>query len=314
MKIEFRRMPWFLTIGLLAVGAAGCKGGAGKAATGPAKIGDTVSFSDSDWVVMEALDLGTTMEPTGILGTTAKTTGKFVEVHFKVTNKSKQAISALGGPHLADGKARDIGPYTEQAEFLPSDAKTLILETIQPSITTEYYSIYEVPGDATDLKFQATSFGLLNDTKSVSLDSMKKAPPVVPGKIGEAVTLTKSEWTVLDAKNLGQKMKSRAAYIEKDAKTDGKYIQVHTKLTNKASNEQLGMTPKLMDSKGREFGAFDKETWFVPKDAKTLPESLQPAASHDYYTIYEVPADASGLLLKVSDLEGGGSKKIDLGM
>ena len=71
---------------------------------------------------------------------------------------------------------------------------------------------------------------------------------------------------------------------------------------------------KLTDLAGREFGSLDMEGIYVPKPSDMLyNEKIQPSLSRDFYTIFEVPADATGLSFKVSDFTGSSTRLIALG-
>jgi hypothetical protein len=146
-------------------GASG--GGASKVA---AKIGDNVSFDDSDWTTVDAKDLGKTMKPQEpAFEKPANTAGRFIQVHFKVTNKGKKEETLLTGPKIVDAKDREFGTYENQMEYIPKDTHAPLLETLQPSVQKEYYSIYEVPADATGLKLKIQGFSLFGDAKTVDL-------------------------------------------------------------------------------------------------------------------------------------------------
>ena len=72
---------------------------------------------------------------------------------------------------------------------------------------------------------------------------------------------------------------------------------------------------KLVDASGREFGTMDRESTFIPKTGEALfLEKVQPSLSKELYAIFEVPADAGQLSLKVADFGFSSSTRtIDLG-
>ncbi len=86
-----------------------------------------------------------------------------------------------------------------------------------------------------------------------------------PAKIGEEVTFGDSKWTVLGAEDKGKVLPSRNQF-QKDAKTDGKFILVRFKVTNTTNKpERLSITPKLIDSQGREFQQYDHQSFYLPE-------------------------------------------------
>ena len=79
-------------------------------------------------------------------------------------------------------------------------------------------------------------------------------------KMGEAVTFDDSEWIVIEAKDAGKSLKSNSEFNEEEKKTEGRFIQVHYKVTNKGKKEEMLLDrPKVVDDKGREFGPIDME-------------------------------------------------------
>jgi hypothetical protein len=152
-----------------------CKGGSssssGGSSSSTAKLGDTVTFDDSEWVVIEAKDAGKSIKSNSEFNEEKKdTTGRFVQVHYKVTNKGKKEEMLLDRPKIVDDKGREFGPIDMESFYVPAKAKTIGLETLQPSMPKEFWTVIEVPADATKLKFQVHGFSLLGDKKNVDLN------------------------------------------------------------------------------------------------------------------------------------------------
>jgi len=148
-------------------GKGDSSGGGSSAST--AKMGETVTFDDSDWIVVDAKDLGKSVKSNMDETDVKKTDGKFVQVHFKVTNKGKKEEMVLDPPKVLDDKGREFGPVDMQSFYVPKDAKTLALDSLPPSMQREYYTIIEVPADAKTLKFELHGLGLFGDKKNVDL-------------------------------------------------------------------------------------------------------------------------------------------------
>jgi hypothetical protein len=148
------------------------------------KIGDTVTFDDSTWVVASAKNLGHKAKATSPFGDDKKTDGQFIEVQFKVTNKQSKDDSIVDGPKLVDSSGREFGHFEDEALLIPSGQKTIILETLPPSLSKEFWSIFEVPADATGLKFQVRSLDDLPTKKLVDLG------PLPAPAVAQAATTT----------------------------------------------------------------------------------------------------------------------------
>jgi uncharacterized membrane protein YeaQ/YmgE (transglycosylase-associated protein family) len=141
--------------------------GSGTAASGPAaKLGETVSFADSTWVVGAARDRGGKL--TGA-GDSASTAGRFVEVRFSVTNLTKKEDSLLDLPALVDAQGREFKPFERSSSFLPPGARDLAMAPLPPSLAKEFVEIYELPADAGALKFKTRALEPFGETKLVDL-------------------------------------------------------------------------------------------------------------------------------------------------
>jgi hypothetical protein len=65
----------------------------------------------------------------------------------------------------------------EEALYVGEGKKTMVLEQLPPSMPKEFWTIFEVPADATGFKFQLRSLGPLPDKKLVDLGTIPAAPP-----------------------------------------------------------------------------------------------------------------------------------------
>jgi hypothetical protein len=137
-----------------------------------------------------------------------------------------------------------------------------------------------------------------------------------PTKMGEVVKLEDSEWTVIEARDAGKTMKSNSETNNEEKKTAGRFIEVHFKITNKGTKEEMVLPPKIVDDKNREFEAIDSESDYVPAKAQTLGfATLVPNTPREFWTVIEVPADAKSLKLQVHGFTTRDEKKnIDLGL
>lgn len=137
------------------------------------------------------------------------------------------------------------------------------------------------------------------------------AKPATVAKIGDEVKFDDSTWVVLDAKLAGKTLKSNNQFQE-DAKTEGKFVVVRFKVTNKTNKEERIMDqPKLVDSKGREFKHVDSQAFYVSPKAKTLGlEALPSSLAKEFSAVYEVAADSGGLQFQARALSAFGDKTL----
>lgn len=153
-----------------------CKGGSGSSgggsSGGTAKLGEQVKLDESAWTISEAKDLGKSIKATSELFADEKkdTTGKFIQIHYKVVNNGKKQETLLDTPKIVDSKSREFGSIEGEMDYVPVGTKTAILETLQPSMEKDFYAIIEVPSDATDLQVQVTGLGLTGSTEKVDID------------------------------------------------------------------------------------------------------------------------------------------------
>jgi len=163
-----------LLIATLALGAVtACKNGSSSASASsvPSKIGDTLTFDGSEWTVIEARDAGKTLKSNSEFGEEdKKTEGRFIQVHFKVSNKGSKEEMLLDKPKILDDKGREFSPIDMESFYVPAKAKTLAaFESLPPNVVKECWTVIDVPADAKSLKFQVHGFGVLNEKRAVDL-------------------------------------------------------------------------------------------------------------------------------------------------
>lgn len=148
-----------------------CKAGHHATSAGQAaKIGETVTFDDSEWVVLEVKDAGKTLAGTNPTNhEVKKTDGRFLEVHYKVTNKGKTEEMLINPPRLVDAKKDDLEHIQMESFFLPPTAKTVALDTLVPNTTRDFWTVFEVPPGATGIQCQLHALSAFGDKKNVDL-------------------------------------------------------------------------------------------------------------------------------------------------
>lgn len=135
-----------------------------------AAIGDTIVFGDSEWVVLSAEDLGSTLSSGNRFVENATTPGKFVRVTFRVTNKQTQEERILQVPEIRDAQGRTFRNFDRASMYLADGQSTMIMEALPASMPKEFTEIYEVPADATGIVFLAREISsFVPDTRAVAL-------------------------------------------------------------------------------------------------------------------------------------------------
>jgi len=105
--------------------------------------------------VLNAWDEGGTLRSNNQFQKDAQTAGKFIVIHFKVTNLGNKEQRIFDTPKLIDSQGREFGQYDGQAFYIPQGSKSMTFEALPASLTKEFHCVYEVPADAVGLRFQA---------------------------------------------------------------------------------------------------------------------------------------------------------------
>ena len=147
-----------------------CAKGAPPAPGTAGKLGDLVTFEDSEWTVLEAKDVGQKLAQNRGEGAPRTTEGKFVQIRYRVTNKSKKEERLLDTPRVVDAKGRPFGRIELEAFFVPARATALGLDPLPPRQGKEYWTVIELPADATGLKLELHGLGLFGDKKLIDLE------------------------------------------------------------------------------------------------------------------------------------------------
>ena len=180
------RKTWFHlavlpVFALLAVGSSSPKKGADDKAstttTTSGKLGSATTIGDSEWTVLDIVNRGSTMKANESYEKDAVTTGTFIQLHFKIANKSKKEGVMGDVPKLVDATGREFGTIENASSFRPKDTNGVFLDKLQPSMTKEFTEIYELPAGVTSVSLKAHDFGLFGSDKTIDLGALPPAPP-----------------------------------------------------------------------------------------------------------------------------------------
>lgn len=119
-------------------------------------------------------------------------------------------------------------------------------------------------------------------------------------QVGEDVVLGKLRWKVLMVSDEGQTLASDNQFID-DATTGGRFVRVAFELEDLDTDRMSFLGVDLVDAQGRTFGSFDNGFMYVEDARRCIMEVLQPNIPKTCEIIFEVPANATGLRLKITD-------------
>ena len=184
---------------------------------------------------------------------------------------------------------------------------------LKPNTPTTCSVIYEVSVDAMEFALIASDLG--DGQVSVTETADLNLRPVSRHSVGEYVHVGDVRWQVLSAEELGYVLESNG----NQEKTKERFIAVRFQITNKGSADLGFSGAALRDRQGREYerGRFE----FIEENERCSGSILglfvlKPNTITTCTSVYEVPAQATGLIFIASDLGGAddGSEAIDLAL
>lgn len=151
------------------------------------------------------------------------------------------------------------------------------------------------------------------DTAATAAPAATEAPKA--HGVGEDVQVDQVRWKIVDASDLGKVLKSKNTFV-KDKTTSGRFVQVRFELENLSKDMLTFAGLDLVDDQGRSFKPSSDAFQFIPTEEACVLENLNPNVAKSCTAIYEVPANAAGLMAQVSDLKlvGNQSSLVDLGL
>lgn len=168
--------------------AIGCapprKGAANNKVTATAAAADPVMkvdfFLSAEWTVLDVVDRGSPMKARDGIDTDLATSGRFIQVHYRVKNNSKkEGVVRPAATKLSDTTGREFGAVTTQESYLPKGGEPPFYTSVQPSLSKDFYGIFEVPADATEFFFKVSDFGSISAARSIALGTIAAPAPVV---------------------------------------------------------------------------------------------------------------------------------------
>ncbi len=307
-------------------------------------LGENFQVGDVQWQVLSAENLD--HEIKNEEGDRQTTDGRFIQVRFHLFNEGSEPLEFDGGPirnrkgvPIRDSQGREytyyLEPRTARPDGPPHDYVAKAENcygnwtwrgwrpfVLKPNTPTTCSIIYEVSVDATDFVLIASDLGHSQEftTKTADLN----LPSVLRLSIPDYVRVGNVRWQVLDAENLGHVLEENG----ERQKTKERFVTVLFQLTNKGSETlkyDVVDDVKLRDNQGREHrhylvprvGLPDRYPGeFIPDSEECNDIDLDPNKITTCTAVYEVPADATGLIFIASDLGGvqDGAEIVDLAL
>lgn len=136
--------------------------------------------------------------------------------------------------------------------------------------------------------------------------------------INQDVRVGDIRWKLLSARDHGSILKgseSKYPTYQEDKTSSGRFIEINIEVENVGTDQETTIGVELTDSKGRDYSSGPFVEW-IPDDKSILLTTLNPNVTKQFKDIYEVPADAADLKVKVGDLNPFTSKEalINLGI
>ncbi len=299
---------------------------------------------DVQWRVLSAQNLG--HELSNEKGDRQSTAERFVKVRFEFLNLGSDPLEFDGGPlrnrkgvPLKDSQGREypyylvpvrFSPDVPPHEYVPIDEncygrwwwarwRPYILK---PNAPTTCSVIYEVSADYSELVLLASD--LAEGQLSVAETADLSLSPVPRHSVGENVRAGDVRWQVLSAEELGNALET----VVDQVKTKERFIGIRFEVKNEGSDPldfDVIDDVRLRDKQGREHqhyleprrGLPDRyPSEHIPDNEECTGLELKPNKNRTCTGIYEVPDDATGLILIAKDLGEiqSGAEIVDLGL
>lgn len=152
------------------------------------------------------------------------------------------------------------------------------------------------------------------DAPTVAPTATPPPPTATPAPaIGQDVKVGDVRWKVLEAKDVGDTLKSDNSFI-KPKTTAGKWVMLRFEIENQGTEQRNLTGVDLKDAQGRTFKASTDALFFIPQEEQCSFAQLSANVPRTCWMYFEVPKDASGLRAVVGDLKLFGAKDQEIAL
>jgi formylglycine-generating enzyme required for sulfatase activity len=120
------------------------------------------------------------------------------------------------------------------------------------------------------------------------------------GRVGENVVIDGVRWKVTGAKVLGDRLQGRG--LREPKTTRGKFVRVDFQIENLGKQPVTFLSRELFDSKGRRYDTLSDAFAYFDDNTVFLLERINPNIPTQFVQVYEVPKDARGFGVGISNL------------
>lgn len=218
------------------------------------------------------------------------------------------------------------GPYESIRDFEFHEIYDKSLKEVQQTRAVEFAQREAANAEAAEIErsrvaeLERVKMAKLEEAKVAEIEKTKAAEAERiesdTNNVGETVTLNDSEWTVVRAQDLGNRLPGNDFSDPKT--TEGKFVYVQFKVKNNTNEEQAVLfTPAVQDAKGRRYEELDWSSFYLPGEETGMAmESLPAGLPKTFSAIFEMPKDAVDLvfLARNFDFLKKKEKQISLGL
>lgn len=132
-------------------------------------IGEEVSVGEVSYTVTGAERVTQLEDPYGLDETL---TGNFMLLSFTFANNSSEPVTVSDiGMYLYDEQGNQYETDSDAAFYLPDDKSMFMLDRVNPGLTQEVQTIYEIPPEAGGFELEVTSGLFASETARIDLES-----------------------------------------------------------------------------------------------------------------------------------------------
>lgn len=149
-----------------------------------ASIGEEVSVGDVSYTVTDAEIVSQLEDPYGL---DDPLIGNFMLVSFTFENNGSEPANVSDvGMYLYDEEGNQYETDPDAGLYLPEDTSLFLLDRVNPGLSQEVQTVYEIPPDAEGLELEVTSGLLASETARIDLETVQAGSDTPDGTSGDS--------------------------------------------------------------------------------------------------------------------------------